>query len=139
MIPPLAGVGRKIRIGDGYPVTMTEAMQQACNYITHSRILNDKHPGEGFDERMRNSMAVLRDGLRAQIPQWEAHHLDKEYGDNPYGEERLKFLANWLGSWDYRTGKSKNGWAEPVRSIMDIPLVSECKAHGLMHDCPEAK
>lgn len=131
MTTPLDGTGRKIRVGpDEHQVTVTEAMQKACNTATWATIINKKHPGEGYDNARDEAYGEILRELRKQVTPEQDPDLDRPY--------RLKVIAEWLGHWNVRTGKSRDGWAEPVRSVMDIPLVPECAPHGLMHDCPVA-
>jgi hypothetical protein len=128
----LPGVGRKIRIGpEGRPVTVTQAIQEACNIATWATLMEGKRPGEGYDTVGDEAYRKLLRELRKQVSPEQDESLAERY--------RLKLIAEWLGSWNVRTGKDKNGWAEPVRSVMDIPLGPGCKTHGLMHDCPEGK
>lgn len=130
MYKPLAGTGRKISIGEGYPVTVTENMQRACNDATWCIIINDKHPGEGYDLKLADALERLRCELRAQVP-----HNSRD-SSTDFADWHMTHIAKWLGSWDVRTGRSKASSAiVPIRSTMDIPLAPECAKHGLMHTC----
>lgn len=129
MYPTLHGVGREINLHGGHVITVTEAMQEACDTAIHSFILDDLHPGEGYKGRAINALEALRKELRAQV------RMDEGDDTTRFGRARLARLAAMLSCWDRRTGASRSGWAVPVRSTMDIPLMPECAKHGLMHPC----
>lgn len=125
------GPGRRVFLDGGQVLTVTDKIQAACDEAIWNLILDRKHPGEGYKAKGLEQLEVLRKELRVQLPFRE---------DDPstrLGRDRIVFLASWLGQWDLESGKDKIGWAEPVRSLMDIPMIPECKAHGLMHDCKE--
>lgn len=132
MYSPLIGTGRTIQVGDGHKVTVTEAMQQAANYATSDMILDRRHPGDIYRNRMIDSLNALRDELRKQI------RLDENDDSTRFNRDRLAFIAKWIGTWDVAKGHAKgNPNIVPVRTVMDIPMMAECAAHGLMHTCKE--
>jgi hypothetical protein len=115
-MPQLPGVGRKVQVGDGYEVTVTENIQRYADDAIHAFILDLQFPAADFLESANRDLKLLRHELREQVP------LDPKDSSTEFGDRQIKRIAQILSCWDLNTGKSKSGWAVPIRSTMDIPL-----------------